>query len=506
MPVETDKREPTADEVKARLRARARAAGGRGEGVQPPAPSADAERSAAAGTPAFSGQALTRHRDPAGRAAAAPAAAMPAGALPALRVTPWRAVVNALKWVFLVKPKFLIIERYMWGETFGNFLLGSMGFTFFMIITTIFALGEKIFSKAIPTFTVFKVLLLNAPGMLVLAIPVAVVFSTLMAMGRLNRDNEVVAMQTNGISLYRIFIPFVAMAIMAGILSWAVYEKVAPRCNTELLEVLKVFWRAQVVDFIKPGIVISAPQKKYFFVNAIHKEEDADGIVRSTMRDIRLYDYYKDESGALRNFPRIFIAKQAWMDDQYLVLSDVTLYNLDAVSGRNLVSAHMPQIKIDIGTRLSDFPLDPQPAQLTAHELRDRVLRLRDRLAGAGFLRSQLEATYTLNWTEYYFKYSIPFACLSFVLVAVPVSLRGPRDERNMGIIMTFILVMIYYILFFTARALGSRGVILTHDFAIGKHVLIHSGADLFPPYVAGWITPALFGIWAIVLILRARK
>jgi lipopolysaccharide export LptBFGC system permease protein LptF len=296
------------------------------------------------------------------------------------------------------------------------------------------------------------------------------------------------------------------MAIMAGILSWLVYEKVAPPSNTESLEVLKVFWKAQVVDFIKPGIVISAPQKKYFYVDEISKEEDSDGIVRSTMHNIRLYDYYKEGTSALRNFPRIFIGKRAWMDDQYLVLSDVTLYNLDGATGRNLVSAHMPEIKIDVGTRLVNETLDTQPSQLTARALRDRVLRMRDRIKSAGVLSGDLQAAYTLNWTEYYFKYSIPCACLSFVLVAVPVSLRGPRDERNMGIIMTFILVMIYYILFFTARALGSRGVIMVHGFAVAKHMLIPPGTNLFPPYIAGWVTPTLFLIWAIVLIVRARK
>jgi hypothetical protein len=75
-----------------------------------------------------------------------------------------------------------------------------------------------------------------------------------------------------------------------------------------------------------------------------------------------------------------------------------------------------------------------------------------------------------------------------------------------MGIIMTFILVMIYYIIFFSARALGSRGVVLVKGFALAKHMLIHPGTNVFPPYVAGWVTPALFLVWAIVLILRARK
>src|SRR5688572_21275727 len=60
------------------------------------------------------------------------------------------AIVETLKWIFFIKPKILIIERYVWSECWANFLLMSMGFTFFMIITSVFTLGEKIFTKNIP--------------------------------------------------------------------------------------------------------------------------------------------------------------------------------------------------------------------------------------------------------------------------------------------------------------------------------------------------------------------
>jgi lipopolysaccharide export system permease protein len=106
----------------------------------------------------------------------------------------------------------------------------------------------------------------------------------------------------------------------------------------------------------------------------------------------------------------------------------------------------------------------------------------------------------------YYFKFSIPLACLAFVLVAVPVSLRGPRDERNMGIIMSFVLVMIYYIIFFTCREVGSRGLIMEHNVRILGLTLIKGGTNLLPPYIAGWLPPVLFFIASIPLIARARR
>jgi len=418
-------------------------------------------------------------------------------------------VLYVLKWLFIFKPKLLIIERYVWAESFSLFLVGAMGFTFFMIVTSIFSLGEKIFSKNIPPFTIVKVLFLSAPAFLVLAIPVAVVFSTLMAMGRLNRDNELVAFATNGISLYRIFIPFLAMATFAGIVTWLIYENVVPPNNREYKDTLKVFWQAQVVDFIKPGIVIKAPQRKYLYVDQIVKEPvevDNKTYWRSTMLNIRVYDYYAGEDRGPRNFPRIFIAERSWVQDQFLVLAKVRVYDLEQSTGASLVCASMPEIKIDIGTRIIDYPLEPHPTELAAMDLRARIQRSRDRIAALTYPSPSLRSRYYRDWTEYYFKYSIPFACVAFVLVAVPLSLRGPRDERNLGIILSFVLVMAYYTLFFTCRTLGQRGLIPTHDLTVAGITLFHKGADLFPPIVAGWLTPAVFLIAAGVMIQRARK
>jgi len=412
------------------------------------------------------------------------------------------AVIGTLRWLFLLKPKILVIERYVWTECFGHFLLGAMGFTFFMIITTVFTLSEKIFSKNIPPYTVAKVLMLSAPWFLVLAIPVAVIFSTLMAMGRLSRDNEIIACQTSGISLYRIFVPFLSVAVFAGILTWFVYEHVVPPNNKEYKDVLKVFWEAQVVDFIKPGIIIKAPDRKYFYVDEVNRTE-------GVMYNIRLYDYFKDDGtdrGRMRNFPRIFIADRAFIQEQFLVLVDVKVYNLDANNGDSLVCATMPEVRIDISPRISEYPLPPHPTELEALELRNRLAQLRERIAALTFPNPGLQKRYLQDCTEYYFKYSIPFACIALVLVAVPVSLRGPRDERNLGIILTFILVMIYYVVFFICRVLGARGIIVAKGLTIGSLTLLSQGANLFPPIVAGWLAPAAFLAAAVVLILRARK
>jgi lipopolysaccharide export LptBFGC system permease protein LptF len=223
------------------------------------------------------------------------------------------------------------------------------------------------------------------------------------------------------------------------------------------------------------------------------------------MHDIRLWDYLDDNQG-MRQFPRMFKAEKGYMADGFLVLENVSFYEIDSDFGRTLVEARMPEVRIDIATQLAGQELRPDATELQALELRARISRDRDRIKSMSYMDPTIINSLNKDLVGYYFKYSIPLACLAFVLVAVPVSLRGPRDERNLGIILTFALVMVYYIIFFTCREVGSRGLIIPDNLQFMGMTIAKKGTNLFPPHIAGWLPPLVFFIASIPLIARARR
>ncbi len=379
-----------------------------------------------------------------------------------------------ISWLTRINFKFLTIERYVFSEVWGSFLLGMFGFTVFMIITSIFTLGDKIFSKHIPFFTVLKVMLISTPAYLVLAVPVASLFATIMAVTRFSRDNEITAMYTTGVSLYRIILPFFGLAIFAALASFFTYEYIVPKNNREFKNTLSVFWESQVIDYLKPGIVIKAPEKKYFFIDKVDKE-------RGIIYGIRLYDY----SGG-RSFPRLLLAESARMEGGFMLLNNVRVYEPKESNGSSMVSGVTPSTKVDIARQIREFTSEDAPQELSPRELKMRIEEQR-RILGLQQSPSRvLLLKYTTDLTEYYFKFSIPFASLVLVLVALPLSIRGPREERNIGLILTFLVVMTYYALFFACRTLGYLGYL--------------------PAIVAGWAPNLVFIVGGVILLLRARK
>lgn len=397
----------------------------------------------------------------------------------------WRALrtfclgaLYLLRWAFTPNLRVLKIEKYVFGEVWGWFLLGVMGFTFFMVITTLFILGEKIFSKHIPIYTTLKILILSAPSILVLAVPVAMLFATLMAMGRLSRDNEITMFVSSGVSLYSIFLPFICLGLYSAILSWSIYEYLVPVNNKKFVEILAVFWDSQVVDFIKPNVVIKAPGDKYFYIESVDRDADM-------MYNLRLYDYADQRRTGLRPSPRIFIADRAWVKNKFLHLDNVRIIETDS-KGDVIASDVAEHTTLDISRKLSIRDYESAPQELSTAELRERIVKRGTLIARYEKPSRSLLQLYWTDYTEYYFKFSIPFSSLVFVLVAVPLSLRGPRDERNLGMIQTFSLVMVYYALYFTFQMLGSLGRVA--------------------PMLAGWIPTVFFALASIFLIIKARK
>ncbi|MCD6119190.1 LptF/LptG family permease [bacterium] len=388
--------------------------------------------------------------------------------------TVWFCIAYFFRWLFSPNLRLMKLEKYVFTEVFGWYLLGIMGFTFFMIITSVFMLGEKIFSKKIPIYTTLKVLIVSAPAYLVLALPVAMLFATLMAMGRLSRDNEITMFVASGVSLYSIFVPFLCLALYTTLASWSIYEYLVPANNREWTKVLAVFWDSQVVEFIRPNLVIKAPDDKYFYIEEVDRD-------KGRMYNLRLYDYAND-----RPSPRLFFAEEAWVENKYLNLKNVSVIETEEKDGGIIATAVAEHTSVDISRRLGAEEYEISPQELSSADLRARI---RKRQKTIGLLKkpsARLLQEHAMDLTEYYLKFSIPLASVVFVLVAVPLSLRGPRDERNLGIIQAFILIMVYYLFFFTFKMLGSIGRV--------------------PPMMAGWMPTLIFALGALVLFIRARK
>ena len=87
---------------------------------------------------------------------------------------------------------------------------------------------------------------------------------------------------------------------------------------------------------------------------------------------------------------------------------------------------------------------------------------------------------------EIHKKYSIPFACIIFVVVGAPLAIRMGRSGMNMAIGLSILFFLIYYVCLIGGEKLADRG------FA--------------SPFVAMWAPNILFGVIAVLLLRKAAR
>ena len=364
---------------------------------------------------------------------------------------------------------FRIIDRYVFLEAFGLFVAGFLAFETFLVVNKLFLEAERILDPAMPGLSIVLIVLLEAPYFATMALPFAILFATLMSMGRLAKDNELVAMFTNGISLYRLFLPFLLLSSISVGLAYLTNEYLLTMASSA---------QQRIYD-ANPVILASEKTEPDPFITKL----DEGQFVASTMFDKQqgrltnlVLDDWSTESGK-----QLVVSRDAQTEGDTLIAGvnqrePAMMYQMRP--GGKLYDAYTrePSARLPLGVDLkSQFTEMKTPQELTQTELAEQS-KLKKK-------RGQNPAE---DETDFHLRFSGPFASLAFALVAMPLSLRAPRDERLLGLIFTVLLAMFYYLLHFLGKLMGYN--------------------EVLPPWIGAWMMNIVFAGISLLIFLMSRK
>ena len=75
-----------------------------------------------------------------------------------------------------------VLDRYIFFELIGPFLIGVLGFVLVMAVDLLFTMADLIINKGVPLWAVVKLLVYKLPSIMVLTFPVSTLFATAMAL------------------------------------------------------------------------------------------------------------------------------------------------------------------------------------------------------------------------------------------------------------------------------------------------------------------------------------
>lgn len=160
---------------------------------------------------------------------------------------------------------------------------------FILLMQFLWKYIDDLVGKGLEWYTIVELLAYASSTFVPLALPLAILLSSLMTFGNLGEHYELVAMKSAGISLRRIMLPLVVVSIIISGIAFYFSNNVLPIANLKFKSLLYDVREQKLALDIKEGIFYNGLSG---FVIRVGKKDKDD----KTIRDIKIYDH-RDKKG-----------------------------------------------------------------------------------------------------------------------------------------------------------------------------------------------------------------
>lgn len=356
-----------------------------------------------------------------------------------------------------------ILDRYVLRETLASLVAGLVFFVAVFIVVDVFEKMDTFLDNHVPAGTVALYYAMSVPGIALQVLPMAMLLSSLLALGQLSRGNELTAMRTAGLGPGRIAAPLLGLALLVSGLAFVVNEMVIPDLNARRLRLYRVEIRKENADDVQVRMNLAhlGAGGRTFLIRTYNiAAKEMREVVIQEVRDNALVGRIDAESGM-------------WQGGRWVFHNGYTRrFGKDGETAAQFNELTIPGLK----ERPEDFAEgEEDPRGLSYWALRNYI----DRLHQSG---SRVQK----YLVELYLKISFPLTNTIVVLIGVAFALRNRRGGLAIAFGLSVFISFVYYALIRTGQALG------------------HNGA--LHPMLAAWLGNLVFGALGLELFRRARR
>ncbi|MFZ4564085.1 MAG: LptF/LptG family permease, partial [Bacteroidales bacterium] len=169
--------------------------------------------------------------------------------------------------------------------------LGPLVMTFFialfiLLMQFVWKYIDDLVGKGIEWYIIVKLLFFFSSTFVPLALPLAILLSSLMTFGNLGEHYELVTMKAAGISLSRIMRPLIVVSILISGLAFYYSNVILPMANLKSFSLLWDVREKKLAFNLKEGVFYDGIEG--FVIRIGKKEKDGN-----TIRDVMVYDHTK---------------------------------------------------------------------------------------------------------------------------------------------------------------------------------------------------------------------
>ncbi len=400
----------------------------------------------------------------------------------------------------------MLIFKYILKAHFLPFIFSVITLVSVFILQFLMKFADNLIGKGLETIIIVKLIIYNLAWMLVLVVPMSVLVSTLMAFGSMAQNNEIAVLKASGMSLYKMLIPpLLASIVVAGLLV-LFNNNVYPDANHAVKVLRNDILRKKPTLSIVPGVFSHDIPNKSILARGIDREtndlEDLTIYDRTDPRNIsvvtakrgRLYfsksksklilDLHDGEIHTSNNYNYKTYRKIVFKHHKIVMDASAFSFNSssdDNRSDRELSASAMLKlvdslnvIRARYNGELSEkignhfFANIGQSKKPSVKKSKKYIyLRVGDKIRAAkGSIRSS-NSRLTSNmkrinkyWVEIHKKYSIPFACILFILVGAPLGTMTRKGGFGIAAGISLVFFLIYWAFLMGGEKLSDRGLL----------------------------------------------
>lgn len=358
-----------------------------------------------------------------------------------------------------------LLDRYILRQYIATLLFAIGSLSVIFLVVNLLENLDDFMDSSTPASVIFRYYLHFFPEIIKLLTPVGMLLASLFTVGKLANNNEITAMKSGGMSVYRIMIPLLALSILTSV--WQLYFNgwVVPVSNQKKAAIERQYLdRGKQVSSLYNLNFRDTPTR-----NALLQYYDD---ITKTGNNIAIEEYSSELSPRIT---RRFDAPSFRWDS---LGNKWMLYNVTqhVFHGDTILTTALDSVSAPLQTTPEEIiQLQRTTEELTFDELREYI-ELSQR--GGKDVRKEL--------VDYFGQYAFPFANFIVVLFGVPFS--SSKRKSGLAVEIGAAIFISFLYLAFTK---------------IGQTIGIAANMD---PIVSAWLANGIFFIAGVVNLFRIKS
>ena len=397
-----------------------------------------------------------------------------------------RRVVIVVKIPHVDWPRPSLLDLYVSRQYLSIFLLSFGALVGIFYLSTLIDLADKLFGGVAPLGLLLPYFYFATPQFVYYIIPMAALVATLVTIGLLTKNSELIVMRACGISLYRSALPLLLFAILFSGALFELQEQVLPDSNREAARL--------------NGIIRGYPMQTFGVLNR--------QWIMGRSGDIYRYEFFDPRVNQFSKLSMFHLNESTWKLDSLIYAKDAALVKHEGADGQPVLmwmarngwtrefttakptrrrSAERPAVTytpfaeraISLEPPAYFKTDEPEADRMTYGELKRYI----GELQASGYH----VVPYMVQLQR---KVAFPFVTLIMTLLAVPFAVTTGRSGAIYGVGAGIVLALVYWTALSIFGALGAGGSDFAGPRRLGaEHSLRRSRGVSAPdrPHVRMW-------------------